>query len=272
MKHIFLDGKIVRINPSALTALSPGHLTGEGVFETMKCHDGKILAWKEHFQRLQRGLNFYKMACPFQERTVLKHIHRVMKCNTLKKARVRVCFWREGKKMRSSIVCQAVFNRSKKIFKAMMSSYRRNQSRTSHIKSIAYGPFLKALQDAKSKGFDEAVLCNKDKQIVEGSRTNIFVIKNGKIYTPPIRCGCLNGITRQIIIQLARKRGLFCQTKILSESSLFTADEVFLTNSLLGAVPVSVIDNHIIGKGLKGELTKMLQEDYHGLENADFKI
>jgi len=133
--------------------------------------------------------------------------------------------------------------------------YSGNKIMGSYINSIM------ALQDAVKKGADEALLMDEDGFISEGSGENIFIIKNDEIYTPKIK-HCLNGITRQSVITIAEDFGINVTEKNLTYEDLSNADEVFFTGTAVEITPVTKIDSKLIGAGLRGPITKKLQETY----------
>jgi branched-chain amino acid aminotransferase len=120
---------------------------------------------------------------------------------------------------------------------------------------------IMALQDAVNKGADEALLMDEDGFISEGSGENIFIVKNDEIYTPNVK-HCLNGITRQSVITIAKDFGINVTEKDLTYEDLCDADEAFFTGTAVEITPVTKIDTKSIGVGLRGPITKKLQETY----------
>ena len=135
------------------------------------------------------------------------------------------------------------------------------------MKTIAYRHFHQALEQARESGYDEAVLLNRYGHLVEGSRSNIFFLKNGALYTPSLSCGCLDGITRRIVLQLARKEKVPCCIVRATLAQLLAADEAFMTNSLVEVVPLLSVNDRPIGPGQRGPTTKVLQELYRRFVN-----
>ena len=119
----------------------------------------------------------------------------------------------------------------------MVKTNRLNNRRCADVKSLDYGVFAKAYQNAKAKGFDEAILLNCQGHVMESSRGNVFIVKDGQCLTPPLSSGCLNGIMRQRIIANAKNLGKPIIEKSITPAMLKSADQVFLTNSLVGIIP-----------------------------------
>ena len=265
-RSIFLDGHFVKARENLIDSLSPGIIHGKGAFETMRVYNGKIFVLEEHFKRLVRGLKRFRIRSPYSTKQWEKYLYQTIKTNSLKEARIRLAVWRENRRLRIAIVCQDINpswdRKYTKGIKAGISDIKRKRSRFSNVKSIDYSCFRQAFEEAKKRGYDEAVLLNNCNEVVEGSRTNIFIVKKGILYTPAVQCGCLNGITRQIVIQLARQHGVSCRVTVLTIRDLHSADEVFVTNSLIGISPVTTLSGRLIGQGKAGPLTRKLMNAY----------
>jgi branched-subunit amino acid aminotransferase/4-amino-4-deoxychorismate lyase len=119
------------------------------------------------------------------------------------------------------------------------------------------------LKEAKNKSFDEAIILNNRGFIAEGSRSNIFLVKDNRIFTPALECGCLDGITRRVIFDLAQKHNLKIQGGNFTPQDLRESDEAFLSNSLIGVMPAVSVDKYPIGKGRVGRITKFFMSKYH---------
>jgi len=265
-KSIFLDGQMIKARMEFIDSLAPGIVQGKGVFETMRVYSGKIYALQKHFDRLFRGLRLLGIRSPYTKKQWEQHLYQTINVNSLKEARIRLAVWREGGKLRIAIVCQDVKRdhprKKQSGLKAMISGVRRNKTRYSNIKSMDYLCFRKAFKQAEEQGFDEAILMNNRGEIVEGSRTNVFFVKKGILYTPAVTCGCLNGITRQIVLQCARHLKITSKVTIVSPQKLIRSDEAFVTNSLIGVVPLIVVGVRVIGQGKPGQVTKKIMDVY----------
>ena len=248
--RIFLDGNIVKATPRLLKSLSPGIVKGKGVFETMRSYQGKIFALDDHLRRLNKGLKILRIQCSYSSSKLQSYLQDVLKVNHLKNARLRLSVWQEGQKVHTAIVCEKfpILSKKKKGFKAVISKYKLKSEKFPTIKSIQYSPFRKAFLEAKAKGYDEAILLNQNNEIVEGSRTNIFFIKDNQLFTPALTTGCLEGITRRYVMQCAKKLRFSCREVHATLGELLEADEVFLTNSIIEIVPLGFINGQKIGK------------------------
>ncbi len=267
---IFLDGRIVPADVSFQERLSPGRLPGKGVFETMRAYNGEIFLLQEHLKRLLSGLNRLKIRSPYAKKEIVYWLRETLRRNRLKNARVRLTVWKEKAHRPACISIAAVSYRAlagkyKKGFRAMVCKARRNRtspSGTENIKSIDYSFFLKAYQDAVIRGCDEAILLNKKGEIVEGTRANVFFVKDGVLLTPELKCGCLNGITRQMVLKLAKEMRIRCRVTALGLESLLSCDEAFLTNSLIEIMPLTMLGTQPLHQGKAGPITLKLLKSY----------
>jgi len=266
-RSIFLDGRMVKASLVLIDALAPGVVDGKGVFETMRVYNGRIFGLEHHLDRLVRGLKSLKIRSSYSKKQYIRHLYRTIRANRLRQARIRLAVWRERRRLRISIVCQSFGGYSERQYqrglKAVISDVRRAKTWFSHIKSMDYTCFHRAFKEAETHGYDEAILLNSRKELVEGSRTNVFFIKKNTLYTPAVKCGCLNGITRQIVMKHARQMNIPCRTVHAGIRKLLRADEAFVTNSLMGVMPLTAVGTHPIGRGKTGALTRRLLRAYH---------
>ncbi|MDD3374252.1 MAG: aminotransferase class IV [Candidatus Omnitrophica bacterium] len=266
-KVIFLDGFMIPVTHSWSKMLSPGILSGAGVFETMRSYQGEVFAFEEHLKRLYDGLKTLKMIAPCTKKEMIKYLKASLEANKLKNARIRLMVWKAKEKTRISIAVFPYHPFSKDKYnqglKAIFSDIRRDEeSVTSRIKTVNYLPLLMAQRKAKARGNDEAILLNRKGFVVEGSKSNIFFVKDQKLYTPALKSGCLNGITRQIIIKIAHKMDMDCKEVLVLPDDLIEAKEAFLTNSLMEIMPLTFVQGKMIGSGKAGPVTNKILRAY----------
>ena len=266
----FLDGMVVLAKPEVLDSLTPGMLTGQGVFETMRAYQGKIFAASEHLSRLKAGLRQLGITVPYSAGKLKVYLRITLESNKLSNARVRLTVWKEGSRLRIAIVAlpyKPYSSRAyQKGFKITVSDVVCDEgTRETRIKSIDYGAFLSAYQKAFRRGFDEALVLNRRGDIVEGSRSNIFWVKNGLLMTPALACGCLKGITRQKVLGLSRQLKINVRQKQGKLEELLEAEEIFVTNSIIEIMPVTMLDRRRIGSGRPGQMSRLLMKEYRSL-------
>ncbi|MDO8580590.1 MAG: aminotransferase class IV [Candidatus Omnitrophota bacterium] len=261
--YLLFDGKLTPASAKFKRLLTPGLMKGRGVFETILVRGKKPLFWKEHVQRLRGGLKCLGLQA-IADRSLTHELVAILNRNHLTNARVRLVVWKQKERMHVGWVAEPLEGRSReKInqgFRATVARGRKNRTNTSHIKSIDYRRLRAAYEKAHTKGFDEAIFLNQDKQLVEGSRANIFFVKDRCLYTPALSCGCLGGIIRQQILCIARQRKIPLRIGHFSLGQLLASDEAFLTNSIVEIVPLMRINHQPIGKQRLGPVTKSLRK------------
>ena len=270
---LLLDGSLIPADEQTLKSFSPGVLKAEGVFETMRACDGRIFLLDRHLQRLSDGLRILKIKAPCSSRRMKEQICLCLRLNFFPDAKVRLTVWRRQGKSHIVLVSQPYhpFTKSKyqKGFQAVTLKIRRKESpRLSSVKSLDCSALRKAYTRARRKGKDEALLLNREGYLVEGSRSNVFLIVNGELWTPALECGCLKGITRGAVIALARDVGVKLKMVRIKPDQLEKAQEAFLTNSLMGVMPLTSIDGKKIGRGRAGPVTLQILKQYRTLIEA----
>lgn len=209
---------------------------GEGLFETMLVHNNNILFLKEHIKRLNEGLKIIGINKKIEEEEVIAALGKLKSKDGVLKLVVseknNVFAWRKNN------YTVDMYNRG---FKLKISKLKRNKySTTTYLKSLNYLDNILENKKCKEEGYNEVIFLNTDNEITEGSISNIFFIKNNIIYTPSVDCGLLDGTIRKYIL----KNYTVLQGKF-SKKELMEADEVFLTNSVMGIMRVSEIESNI---------------------------
>jgi branched-chain amino acid aminotransferase len=270
---IYLDGNYRKINQDELRALSPGFLNGLGVFETLLCEKGKVYFLPEHDRRFRYGCDRYILPHPPKLGDIRKILAELSKVNNLVNARVRLAAWRKGYQTHCAVVAvpREAFsvNSYREGFSACIYSKVLDRSaELAKIKSLDYGFFLDAYEYALHHDCHEAVLLSSSGVIVEGSRSNIFLVNKKKLMTPSLLSGCLAGVTRQAVLSVAKKAGVKAAAAELPLKDLHQCEEAFLTNSLIGIMPLTALGDQKIGSGRPGPLTVRLMKGYEKLRQS----
>jgi branched-subunit amino acid aminotransferase/4-amino-4-deoxychorismate lyase len=260
---IYLDNKYQDVDKDFADKFIPGVFQGVGVFETLLLSEGRPLYLVKHYDRLLRGINHFKLSFNCRPEFIYSVVKEVASRNGIMNGRVRISVWSEGKRTKTMVVAQKISG-SKKGGGASIciSPWSHQKKKHSHLKTLDYGLFYKAYKFACNSGYDEALLIDKNKMMIEGSRTNIFCISKGSIYTPPVISGCLRGVTRDVVISLARRAGYECIIKYLPLKELKKYDEIFLTNSISGIMPVNKVDDFRLKSAEEGSVVNILQRLY----------
>ncbi len=279
---IWLDGKWVDWRDAKVHVLTHTLHYGAGVFEGLRAYNTErgtaIFKLAEHTDRLFRSAHILNMKIPFSKEELNQaHCEAVAK-NNLQSAYIRsMCFFgSEGMGLRADNLKVHVMvaawqwgaylgaENMEKGIRIRTSSYTRNHVNSTMCKAKANGNYINsilALQEAISTGYDEALLLDHEGFAAEGSGENLFIVRNGRLYTPETT-SALEGITRDTIITIAREQGIEVIEKRISRDEVYVADEAFFTGSAAEVTPIREYDQRVIGCGSRGAITERLQTLY----------
>ena len=283
---IWFDGKLIPYDEANIHVLSHCIHYGSGVFEGIKCYNTDqgpaVFRLNEHLERLHYSANSFKMNIPFSVDELQKGLIDLIKINEVTDCYLRpIAFYGHdtlGVHPKNCPVQVAIATLdwgayiSKEALakgaRITISPWRKFKFEAFPKSIKATGQYLNSLlavQDAKSKGFDEALLLNHDDTVAEGSGQNIFIIKNNIFHTNDFNSNILMGITRETLLTLINDMGLEHKIEPITKEDLFNADEIFYCGSASEVTPIQSIDDHIVGKGSAGDLTLKLQETYYNI-------
>jgi branched-chain amino acid aminotransferase len=277
--RIWLNGQLVDRQDAKISVFDHGLLYGDGVFEGIRSYGGKVFRLKEHVRRLFDSANGIRLAIPMTHQGMAKAIVGTLKANRLRDAYIRVVVTRgEGTLGLDPNRCPRpnVFVITDKIALYPQELYERGldiiTAATMRNHPNAVNPRLKSLNylnnilakiEAIDAGTLEAVMLNHLGYVAECTGDNIFIVRDGRLFTPPIAAGILEGITRDEIIDIAFGFGIEVREENLTRQDLYTADECFLTGTAAEVVPVVKIDRRQVGGGKPGPVTKRLAKEFH---------
>ncbi|MDM7913375.1 MAG: branched-chain-amino-acid transaminase [Methanotrichaceae archaeon] len=280
MNLIYINGKYVPANEAAVSVFDHGFLYGDGVFEGIRAYGGRVFRLKEHVKRLFDSAQAIMLCIPMSQDEMAEAILETLRKNNLKDAYIRPIVTRgvgdlgldPNKCCTSTVIIMAVEwgamygNLYEVGLTAVTVTVRRNSpdSLPPNTKSLNYLNNIMAKIEANIKGGNEAIILDAQGRISEGSGDNIFVIKDGKIFTP-YTINNLKGITREAVIELARARGIEVLERDLGLFDLYTGDEVFVTGTAAEVAPVTRVDGRIIGGGKPGPVTRELMAAFREL-------
>ncbi|MCX5714349.1 MAG: aminotransferase class IV [Candidatus Omnitrophica bacterium] len=271
MKEIvFLNGKFIPAQEAMLPVVTPGFLYGWGLFESMRALRGKIIYLDAHLERLRDSCALVGIKLSYSTREFKNIIRKVIAQNNFTDAYIRLTLWKseQGTDILVRVIKYKAFSIAKyhKGFRLYLSSFTKDEhSLLSRLKTTNYLLSLLAYQEAKEKGFDEALILNCGGYISEAARSNIFLIKENQILTPDLACGGLDGITRRVILDLAAKFKIKIYEGKFVIRDLLNAEEAFLTNSLIGVMPLASLGRKMIGDDRCGRLSSFMQKQYNSL-------
>jgi branched-chain amino acid aminotransferase len=268
---VFLNGEFLEDKAAKISPFDQGFLLGVGLFETMRAYQGKVFALERHLARLRKSAA--EMGIDLPQIDLEKVIDKLLEVNQLPDAYVRVTLTRgEGESFRQKPSSPTLFafarsfqGYSEEVYKegveAIFAEFRKGQSPLLAHKTTSFAENVLARLVAEKEGFFEAIFLSTSGEILEGSMSNLFLVKNDKLLTPPLQ-NILPGITREVILEIAEKKGIKTEEVALTEGDLCEANEVFLTNSLIEVVPVVKVEGETIGKGKPGKLTWQIHQLY----------
>jgi len=277
---IWMNGEFVAWEDAKVHVLTHGLHYGTGVFEGIRCYDTEIgpavFRHREHLQRLARSAELYYMPMPYELEALRSATHELIARNGLRSCYIRPLAYRGYGPMGLNPldapvdVTIAVWEwgaylgeeGKAKGIRAKVSSWRRISPESLIPSAKASGQYLNSVLakiESMKAGYEEAILLDDHGRVCEGTGENIFVVWDGRIVTPPAASSILDGITRKSAVQIARDLGIEVIERDIARAELYLADEVFMTGTAAELVPVREIDDHTIGSGTIGELTRAVQ-------------
>ncbi|MDP1854308.1 MAG: aminotransferase class IV [Candidatus Omnitrophota bacterium] len=269
---VFLDGKFVNEKEALTPIYEPGFIYSQGLFETMRADNNKIFGLEAHLERLIKSAPLIRLNLTYSKEKLKDIISEALSFNNYPSTYLRLTVWQGVVKVHISVIARRheLYNSKEKYisgFSAIISNMRQNEtSFLSNLKVSARLHFLLAELEARDKNADEAILLNTKGMISEASRANIFIVKDNVIFTSHKESGCLLGLTRVMVLDIARKEKIRAYEKEIAPGELFDADEAFLTNSLSGIMPLTLVDNKKISQGKTGGLTEGFLKKYQELK------
>ncbi len=284
---IWLNGKIVPEEEAKVSIFDHGLLYGDGVFEGIRSYNSRIFKLDEHLERFYRSARTIMLKIPLSLNELEEAIIKTLRVNNLKDAYIRVVVTRgvgdlglDPAKCPSPtifIITSKIQFYPRELYEKGLTLVtvptRRNniESLNPAIKSLNYLNNILAKIEATNSGALEALMLNRDGYVVECSGDNIFIVKNGTLLTPPSSLGILEGITRNVVIELAQSFKINCIESLLTRYNLYNSDEILLTGTAAEIIPVTELDGRIIKDGKVGPFTKRLMLGFKKLVNQEGK-
>ncbi|MFH1791160.1 MAG: aminodeoxychorismate lyase [Candidatus Omnitrophota bacterium] len=288
MQKVFLNGEFLPVKDANVSLLDRGFLYGDGVFETMRGYNGRVFMLDAHVDRLFGALDILKIKTSFGKKDVAQAVTKTVSVNRLKSAYVKVIVTRGAGPMGMGIAhsgkptcaCLATplgtikADTYKKGVSLGLSSARRNEkSFIAGIKSLNYLDNILAKEEARGTEYFDMVMLNSRGLVTETTSANIFMVKNGKVVTPPVSAGILPGVTRQAVIGIiSANAGNTVIEKDISPDMLYASDEIFVTNSVLEIVPVVKLDRKMIGNGRPGPFSRTALAIYRKMAQSGREV
>jgi branched-chain amino acid aminotransferase len=279
---VMIDGELLEGERARVPVLDHGFLYGDGVFEGIRVLGGVAFQLEEHLARLGHGLRALHIELPGGLAALRDVVARTLAANDSDgDAYVRLIVTRGDGPLGidpttcplARVVCivgpLSVFSEEKRRagLSLVTSSFRRPSADTldPRIKTLNYVNNIQAKGEARRQGADDALMLNQAGHVAEASVANVFVVRGGRLLTPPTTDGCLDGITRATVLELAEKLGIPAREQTLGRMDLLAADECFVTGTGAGIVRIARLDNEPVGRGELGPITARLVEAHDAL-------
>jgi len=291
---IWKDGHMIEWRDATLHMLTHSLHYGMAIFEGVRAYKTvggtAIFRLKEHTQRLFNSAKIFQMQLPYDMETLMAAQRDVVLANQLESCYIRPLAWIGSEKMGVSARGNTIHvsiaawpwgaylgeEGLAKGIRVKTSSFTRHHVNVSMVRAKASGYYINSIlanQEVTAEGYDEALLLDTEGYVSEGAGENVFIVKAGKIYTPDL-ASCLDGITRDSVLTMARDLGIEVIEKRITRDEIYCADEAFFTGTAAEVTPIRELDNRTIGAGSRGPVTEKLQSlffDVVGGKSAKYK-
>jgi len=284
---IWMDGEFVDFEDAQVHVLTHGLHYGTGVFEGVRCYDTAdgpaIFRWEDHLERFYDSAKPYDIEIPFEPAELTEATVELIRREGLDSCYIRpiafygygplglnpadspvqvaIAVWPWGAYLGEEALEEGV--------DVAVSSWRKHASSQIPTNAKTTGAYINSVLaslEAKGNDYVEAVVCNKEGNVAEGPGENLFLVRDGEVYTPGLAESILDGITRQTAIELAEDLGYTVHDgATISRGELYTADELFFTGTAAEVTPIRSVDDNVIGEGTKGPVTDEIQTEFFDL-------
>jgi branched-chain amino acid aminotransferase len=279
--QIYINGALYDKEEAKISVYDHGLLYGDGVFEGIRSYGGKVFRMDEHLDRLWNSAKAIILEIPMNKAEMAKAIYDTLEVNKIKDGYIRVVVTRGAGSLgldpsrcsdpqviiitdRISLYPDELYKQGLEII--TVSTVRNHPAAlTPRIKSLNYLNNILAKIEGVQAGCIEALMLNCKGEVAECTGDNIFIVRQGRLYTPPLDACILEGITRDVVIDLARQAGIVVLETPLTKHDVYIADECFLTGTAAEVVPVVKVDSRTIGAGAPGPLTRDMMARFHKL-------
>lgn len=273
MEKVFLNDKLIDISNAHISVTDGGFLYGAGLFETMRSYNGVVFALADHLDRLFSSAKNLSIDFPYDRKDLTDAVYQVLRVNELKDARLRLTLTtgpmsEPDQQRKCTLLITATKLQPypaeyyKKGVLVVLCPFRQNTNEPicGH-KTTSYFSRMIALSRAHQQKAAEALWFTTNNRLAEGCVSNVFLVKDSALFTPPVGTPVLPGVMRKAVCHIALKNSVKLVEKDLHIDDVLAADEIFLTNVIMQIMPVSAVEKHMVGNGNVGPVVKSLQED-----------
>jgi len=282
---VYINGKLYEKGQARISVFDHGLLYGDGVFEGIRSYDRLVFKLEEHIDRLFESAQSIMLEIPLSRENLIKAVISTLKANGLNDAYIRLIVTRgEGdlgldprKCSRASVIIIAdkialypeqLYKHGLKII-TVPTVRNLPEALNPQIKSLNYLNNILAKIEAINAGYDEAIMLDSLGYVAECTGDNIFIVKRGHLYTPPQCMGTLRGITRDAVLEIARKDKISVHEHVLTRHEVYISDECFLTGTAAEIIPAVKVDGRTIGKGTPGSFTLRMMKKFRELTRKE---
>ncbi len=272
-RQIFHNDSLLPLEKARLSAGQAGLLCGFGLFTTLRIARGEAFAYERHWRRLEKDAAITHLPMPYSSAKVRVHLQEVIRGNHVVEgcARIylvdnRVGYWRsdEASPEVDLIITTADMPTYHQPIKLALREHGRHAASVlCSVKTTSWLNNVWSVSEAAREGFDEVVMLNERGEVAECTSANIFAIKDGKVSTPPLSSGCLEGVTRGILFEIAPEAGVSLAEQTLRPEDLYSADEVFISSTNRNVISVGEIAGHAIANP-RGPVAERLNDIFNG--------
>lgn len=273
---IWFDGELVPLDTARVSPLDHGLVVGDGVFETLRVYGGVPFAWRRHYERLAVSANGLGLAIPSSD-TLRAASDAVLGANALSDARLRITVTggpappgssRGDARPTAFVVATEVHAPDTDADVVIVPWSRNERGACAGLKTISYAENVRALAYAEARGAHEAIFPNTRDELCEATGSNVFVVRDGVLRTPPRDSGCLLGVTRALLLELAPQVGVAAEEVALPLDDLRRADEAFLSSTIREVQPIATVDGERL-RSVNGTITRRLAAAFRDLAARD---
>ncbi len=274
MEKVFLNDRLIDLDKACISVTDSGFLYGAGLFETMRSYNGVVFSLADHLDRLFFSAAALSINHTYDRKYITDAIYKVLRANKLADARLRLTLTsgpmsQSDQQRKATLLITATKLQPypaeyyKKGVLVVLCPFRQNLTEPIYgHKTTSYFSRMIGLNLAHQKKAAEALWFTIDNRLAEGCISNVFLVKDSALYTPPIVTPVLAGVARKTVCQIALKNSIELIEKDLYIDDVLAADEIFLTNVIMQIMPVNSVEKHTVGNGKVGAMTKKLQKHF----------
>jgi branched-chain amino acid aminotransferase len=271
-RYVFRNDAVYPIEKVRWSPGQAGLICGWGLFTTVRIARGEAFAYERHWRRLEKDAGITRLPLVHSGAKVRVQLQEMIRANKVQEGCARIYltwnttgYWRSEEKMPDVdlVITTADLPKYPESVRLSVREHGRHASSAlTGVKTTSWLNNVWALAEAQREGFDEVLLLNERGEVSECTAANIYVVRNDKVVTPPLSSGCLEGVTRGVLMEIASEAGTSVREQSLHLEDLLTADEVFITSTNRNVIGVSEIAGKKIGSGSPGKLTERLDEAF----------